>query len=64
MWITSRSLINYLMDNGLFPEAENLKGEAYFLHSETLETLLDSYTVRYECIPNKQKIPKRRVWLL
>lgn len=63
MWIRSKRLINYLVDNGLFPVYET-KEEAYFIKDYTLKDLMDSYTIANDCFPNKGMIPKRKLWLL
>ena len=62
MWIKNRHLINYLKDNGLFPEVEMLNGDTYFTHSELLDALLDTYTITYDCVPNRSIIPRKRFY--
>lgn len=64
MWTKNRHLINYLKDNGLIPEVEMLNGDTYFIQTELLDALLDTYTITYECVPNKGMIPKKKLWLL
>ena len=63
MWIRSKRLINYLIDNGIFPLYET-REEAYFKKSKMLKELMFNYTIITECVPNRGMIPKRKLWLL
>ena len=62
MWISSIKLINYLIDNGLYPLIETAN-EAYFEKDFILEELLNNYRI-HECFSNKGMIPKRKNWII
>ena len=64
MWVKNKRLIKYLKDNGLIPVAETLNGKAFFTDDVLLKNLIFTYTIKYECLPNKSMIPKRRLWRL
>lgn len=63
MWVRSRRLINYLILNGLFPKYE-MQETAYFEKDYELDELMIKYTIKYECFPNSDMIPKRKLWRL
>jgi hypothetical protein len=63
MWIRSERLINYLIDNGVFPVVQT-REEALFIKDVALEGLLDKYTIINDCVPNRGIIHKRQLWLL
>lgn len=53
MWgIKNIRLVDYLCENGVYPEYESF-GITFFQTSKKLRDLMDSYFIRYTCIPNK-----------
>lgn len=46
-------LQDFLAENGIYPEFETFNGVAHYLDTPKLRSLLDSYCIRYNCIPNK-----------
>lgn len=54
MWIHSKRMINYFSSHGLEPNYNGF-GEAYYIRSQKLDDLLLKYTVKYDCIPNRQE---------
>ena len=62
MWIKSKRLINYLIENGLFPLYET-REESYFVKDYRLKDLLVNYTIMNDCFPNRGMIPKRKLCL-
>lgn len=49
--VKSRRLIDYLWERGCIPVYETSVG-AYYILTNDLYMLLDSYYIRYYCIPN------------
>lgn len=53
MWgIKSIYLVDFLCENGLYPEYESL-GVTFFKTSNKLRELMDRYFIQHTCIPNK-----------
>ena len=53
MWgIKNVRLVDYLCENGVFPECERW-GVSFFKTTDKMRELMDSYFIRYTCIPNK-----------
>lgn len=53
MWgIKNIRLVDFLCENGLYPECERW-GVTFFKTSDKLRDLMDSYFIRYTCVPNR-----------
>lgn len=53
MWgIKSIYLVDFLCENGLYPEYESL-GVTFFKTSNKLRELMDRYFILHTCIPNR-----------
>lgn len=53
MWgIKNIRLVDYLCENGIYPEYESI-GVTFFKTSDKFRELLDRYFIQYTCIPNR-----------
>lgn len=50
--IRNKHMQDYLEENGIYPVREDYEA-AYYRHTPKLLSLLDSYFIKYICIPNK-----------
>lgn len=53
MWgVKNTRLVDYLCENGIYPEYESL-GVTFFKTNCKFRELLDNYFIKYTCIPNR-----------